>query len=68
MSLSPSVLILMLLAVLYAVMSPPGPCTQIEPVIVEPCEDKVVPVLTSEDTFLAIVTWTMQCGSTQHRH
>lgn len=37
MSLSPSVLILMLPAVLYAVVSPPGPCTQIEPVIVEPC-------------------------------
>lgn len=68
MSLSPSVLTLMLPAVsaiLCAVVSPPpGLCPQIEPVIVEPCGDKVAPVLMSEDTFLATVTWTTQRGST----
>lgn len=47
---------------------PPGPCPQMEPVIVEWCGDKVASVLTSEDTFLATVTWTTQCGSTQHGH
>lgn len=72
MSLSPSVLTLKLPAVCHChpVCSgvPPGLRPQIEPVIVEPCGDKVAPVLTSEDTFLVTVTWTTQRGSTQHGH